>query len=85
MMSMSAMVSPARDRAFQVDSTGPMPMISGAQPLMAKPIGEGLQALLAAYSSLQTSVAEAPSVSGDDVPAVTVPVSEKASFKAARP
>ena len=72
--SMSAMPSPARCRT-RVACTGPMPMISGAQPATATAL---IRARIAspwrrANSSLQTSSAALPSVSGDEVAAVTLP------------
>src|SRR6185437_13576923 len=52
----------------------------GAQPATAMLLTRAITSSLcfAAYSSVQTSVADAPSVSGDDVPAVTVPSASKA-------
>ena len=45
----------------------------------------GVRPFFMAYSSEHTNTAEAPSVNGDDVPAVTVPSAEKAGFKSANP
>src|SRR6185437_5604684 len=55
-------------------------MISGAQPATAMlfTCASTSSLCFAAYSSVQTSVADAPSVSGDDVPAVTLPSASNA-------
>ena len=87
MTSRSATVSPARSSALRVDTTGPIPMISGRQPEIAMLLirASGTSPLRLAYSSEQIRVAEAPSVTGDEVPAVTVPLSSNASFSLASP
>ena len=61
-------------------------MISGLQLETAKDLirASGSKPFFFANSSVVTSTAEAPSVSGDDVPAVTDLVSLKAGFKSSR-
>ena len=61
-------------------------MISGEQPETAieRIRAKGSRPFLSAKSSVVIKVAAAPSHKGDDVPAVTVPVSLKAGFNAAR-
>ena len=61
-------------------------MISGSHPATAilLILANGSRSFLSAYSSLQMSVAEAPSVNGEDVPAVTEPFSSKAGFRSAK-
>ena len=78
-------VSPARCKAFLLATTGPMPMISGAQPPTAIDLIRARMGnpLARAYSSTVTKVADAPSVKGEDVAAVTVPFSSKAGFSSA--
>src|SRR5665213_2518304 len=60
-------------------------MISGGQPATAMLLTRASTSrlCLAAYSSVQTSVADAPSVSGDEVPAVTGPSASKAGVNPA--
>ena len=78
---------PARLSALRDEKMGPKPMVSGLHPdtaiLAMRAIG--LSPLALAYSKEQTSVAAAPSVSGEAVPAVTVPFSSNASFSPASP
>ncbi len=71
----------ARFSAFSVATTGPMPMISGAQPPTAteRMRASGFSPCALAKSSEVTSTAEAPSVKGEEVPAVTVPLQGAAS------
>ena len=54
-------------------STGPMPIRSGSQPLTAIDLirANGSSPCSAANSSEHTSTIAAPSVSGEEVPAVT--------------
>ncbi len=82
---MSDAERPARDKALREACTGPTPMMSGSQPetatlRMRARIGKFFAR---AYSSEHTSTALAPSVSGEEVPAVTVPSWSNASFKPA--
>ena len=71
----SSTESLARLSAFRVAGTGPMPMIVGSQPAtaVARMRASTFRPWALANSSLTTSTAEAPSVSGDEVPAVTDP------------
>ena len=78
----AAQVANAGVPVLLLDSMGPRPMVSGLQPeiatdLMRARIGRPCSL---AYSSLVTSTALAPSVSGEDVPAVTVPFWSNAGF-----
>ena len=74
---MSAMVSPARRSAFSELSIGPSPIIAGSQPDTAKLAtrASGVRPWRRTKASEQTITAVAPSVMGEDVPAVTVPFS----------
>ena len=78
--SMSSRESPARSSALREAATGPMPMISGAHPetamLLMRAIGT--RRCSAANSSEQTNTKAAPSVRGEAVPAVTVPLASNA-------
>jgi hypothetical protein len=81
--SMSFAASPARVSAFRVAGTGPMPITSASQPATAT---ERIRARIVrpwafAYASDVTSTADAPSVRGEEVPAVTVPSASKAGFR----
>ena len=78
---------PARASAFCVAAIGPRPMTSGAQPATATDLifASGVRPCFAAYSAVQTSTAAAPSVSGEAVPAVTVPSWRNAGFRPASP
>ena len=84
-MSRSFAVTPARFIAFRVAPIGPRPMTSGEQPATAieRIRASGVRPWSFAYSSDVTSTADAPSVSGEEVPAVTVPVSRNAGFSPA--
>ena len=72
---MSAIVRPWRLRSFGTAKTGPMPISSGSQPATAKPRKTSLGRMPRAFarSMDMTSVAEAPSESWEELPAVTVP------------
>ena len=67
---------------LRVASTGPIPIISGEHPDTAvlKILANGFRLLFFANSSEQIRTKAAPSVRGDDVPAVTVPLESKAGF-----
>ena len=69
-------------RAFLDAFIGPRPINSGGQPTTAVDLirAKIFKLFFFAYSSSQTITADAPSVNGDAVPAVTVPFSSKASF-----
>ena len=64
-------------------TSGPIPITSGAQPEIAVLLirANGVSSCSVANSSLQIKTNAAPSVSGDDVPAVIVPFSSNANFK----
>ncbi len=68
-------------------STGPIPIISGEQPEteVLSILARGFKPCSDANSSEQTRTNAAPSVSGDAVPAVTVPLASNASRSPARP
>ena len=76
---------PTLSSTFLVASTGPMPITSGGHPLTAPPqmVAITSSPLSAANFSLHTIMATAPSVSGEDVAAVTVPFSENTGLSAA--
>ena len=78
--SMSSRERPARSSALREAVTGPIPIISGAQPetaaLLMRAIGT--RSCSAANSSEQTNTKAAPSVRGEAVPAVTVPLASNA-------
>jgi hypothetical protein len=73
--SMSSMVMPARPSAWRQASTGPRPMISGLRPDTPDDTmrASGVRPSSLALVSLITSTAAAPSLSGQALPAVTVP------------
>jgi len=72
---MSPIARPQRLRSFGTAKTGPIPISSGSQPAIAKPrkMSLGRMPSCLARSMDMTSVAEAPSESWDELPAVTVP------------
>ena len=74
--SMSASFRPARLSAFCVAGTGPVPITAGSTPAtaVARTFTSGLRPSDLARSSLITSSAAAPSLSGELLPAVTVPM-----------
>ena len=82
---MSSSDSPAFASALGTASTGPMPMISGATPAAAndtrRPIGS--RPSLAARAASITTIAAAPSLIWELLPAVTVPVRSNAGCSAA--
>mmetsp|Transcript_37268 Transcript_37268/g.76054 ORF Transcript_37268/g.76054 Transcript_37268/m.76054 type:complete len:220 (+) Transcript_37268:234-893(+) len=73
--SMSSTVRLARARAIWKAGTGPKPMIVGSTPAMPHDTtrASGVKPLAVTASSLATTIAAAPSVMPDAVPAVTVP------------
>ena len=77
--SMSEIDKPARDRASCVAATGPRPMISGLRPVAAVLTirASGVRPSSAALVSLMITTAAAPSLRGQQLPAVTVPSSRK--------
>ena len=64
---------PARSRTFSDAGTGPRPMISGARPAEAPSTtrARAVRPYLVTARSLATITAEAPSLSEDELPAVT--------------
>ena len=82
---MSPIVMPARARAWRDASTGPRPMISGRGPTPRWPrSGRGREPELRfARVSLMTTTPDAPSLSGQQLPAVMVPFSRNTGFSAA--
>src|SRR5512135_3559260 len=83
--SMSSMVIPARLSAWREASTGPRPMISGESPVtpVATILASGVMPSWAAFTSLITITAAAPSLSGQQLPAVTVPSGRNTGFRVA--
>ena len=77
--SMSSMLIPARASARRLASTGPSPMISGDRALtpVATIRASGVTPSSRARVSLITTSAAAPSLSGQALPAVTVPSGRK--------
>ncbi len=73
--SMSSTLRPASCRARRVASTGPYPMISGDRPVTAVETmrASGVSPSSAALVSLMTTTADAPSLSGQALPAVMRP------------
>jgi hypothetical protein len=84
-ISVSSIDSIARASGFLVDSMGPSPMTPGEQPETAKLTirARGVRPRRTRELSPRTRTAAAPSVIGDDVPAVTVPPALKAGFSSA--
>ncbi len=82
---MSSIVIPARASARREASTGPRPMISGDSAV--RPVetirASGVMPSSAALTSLITTTAAAPSLSGQQLPAVTVPFGRKTGCSAA--
>ena len=74
-MSMSPIVMPARSSAFLIAPIGATPMYSGSLPHVAAVMmrARGFRPSSAAFSALMISAAAAPSLSGHELPAVTVP------------
>ncbi len=83
--SRSPTARPARASALRVAGIGPMPMIAGSTPTVAneRMRASGCSPCACAKASLVTSTAAAPSVSGEDVPAVTTPSGRNAGRSAA--
>ena len=69
------MLSPALASARLVASTGPYPMISGDRPdtPVATMRASGVRPSRCAFASLMITTAAAPSLSGQQLPAVTRP------------
>ena len=78
---------PARCSALVDAATGPMPMIAGSRPTVAKLAmrPNGFRPSCAAFLAVMTITAAAPSFRPDALPAVTPPALSKAGRKAARP
>ena len=83
--SMSPIAIPARPRAWREAATGPRPMISGDSAVTPDDTirASGAMPSSAALTSLITITAAAPSLSGQQLPAVTVPSGRKTGFSAA--
>ena len=81
---MSWIVIPALAKARRVASTGPRPMISGLRALtpVATIRASGVRPSSAARRSLMITTAAAPSFSGQQLPAVTVPSGRKTGLSA---
>src|SRR3954447_17332770 len=84
---MSPMLMPARASARRDASIGPSPMISGerAETPVATTRASGVRPSWAALVSLMTTTAAAPSLSGQQLPAVTVPSGRNTGFRALTP
>ena len=79
---MSSMRNPLRRRIFWVAEMGPVSIKSGSSPVTAKAWNRarGRNPRAAARSALMMSTAEAPSVSGEELPGVMCqPISGKRS------
>ena len=74
---------PARASAWREASTGPRPMISGDRALtpVETTRARGVRPSSAALVSLMTTRAAAPSLSGQQLPAVIVPCSRNTGFR----
>ncbi len=81
--SISLQFHPALFSASLVEETGPKPISSGGQPVVAAEttLAIGFNSFFLAKSSLQMIEKTAPSVNGEEVAAVTVPSSMKAGAK----
>ena len=66
---------PARSSTLVVAGIGPVSIVTGSTPTTANSTkrARGLKAELAAFSSLMTRTADAPSVIWDELPAVSLP------------
>jgi hypothetical protein len=76
---------PARSSTFRTAGTGAMPMTRGSTPAtaLATKRPSGWMPSSTAFSSLATTSAAAPSLIPLELPAVSVPPSRKAGFRAA--
>jgi hypothetical protein len=85
-MSMSCIVIPVALSRAWIAGIGPRPMISGriAATVEAMIRALGVKPRLAALSADMTSTAAAPSLSGHELPAVTVPLAANTGFSAPR-
>tara|TARA_Y100000768_G_scaffold24278_1_gene16390 strand:+ start:627 stop:1193 length:567 start_codon:yes stop_codon:yes gene_type:complete len=81
--SISLESQPALSSASLVEETGPKPISSGGQPVVAAEttLANGCNSFFLAKSSLHIMEKTAPSVRGEEVAAVTVPPSKKAGPK----
>src|SRR5215210_4977311 len=79
----SSSVMPARESAFVVAGTGPMPMTLGGTPAtpMLLIFASGSSPCALAYSAEASNTAAAPSLKELEFPAVTLPPSLKAGFR----
>ena len=70
--SMSLMLRPVRARIFSVAGMGPVSMYSGSSPTTENEVkrARGVRPNAFAFSADMMSAAEAPSVSGDELPGV---------------
>ena len=85
--STSSIVMPARAKAWRLASIGPRPMISGFNADSPDDTirASGRMPSSAALVSLITTTAAAPSLSGQALPAVTVPSGRNTGLSCARP
>jgi hypothetical protein len=79
---MSSQLRPARASALLAASTGPMPKTSGSTPCtpVAATRASGARPIRSPASSSPISSIDAPSLSGELLPAVTVPSLTNAAF-----
>jgi len=84
MRSKSLIVIPALANARRLASTGPSPMISGLRALtpVATIRASGVRPSSAACRSLMITTAAAPSLSGQQLPAVTAPLGRNTGLSA---
>ena len=86
-MSTSPTFQPTRSSTLRVAGTGPMPITSGCTPALAPRHVRGRGARAPASrsaSSLTSSRPAAPSLSGEELPAVTVPPARNTGLSAAQ-
>ncbi len=83
--SIFAMERLALFNAFLVAGTGPIPIMAGSTPATAieKTFAKGFNPYFFTIISLANSIAAAPSLMPDELPAVTVPSLANAGFKEA--
>ena len=77
--------TPTRSSSLRTAGTGPMPITRGSTPATALPtnVPSGSTPSSRAFSSDATTSAAAPSLSPDELPAVTVPPGRNAGFSVA--
>src|SRR5699024_11786197 len=77
---------PANFNALGTAFTGPTPIISGSTPATANEwnLAKGASPSASAFSRFMTRTDAAPSLICDELPAVTVPVTENAGLKLAK-